>query len=140
MLLYDLGRAHQGLLHCTFEICLMHSSEQKRKIKSQLEILSIPFYIVKTRTTREERGVGRRNMIIGQMTNCTEIPKLPLDGRRTIVDIWIRLRHLTSHVPQEVSAQDIRIILRVESMIKDQNQDRCNTDMISQGQLTRLQL
>ena len=58
------------------------------------------------------------------MTNGTEILKLPLDGRRTIIDIWIRLPQLTSHIQrQEVNAQNVRITLRLESVIRDQNQD-----------------
>ena len=45
----------EGLLFCTCELCFMHSSEQKRKIKSQFEILSIPHHIVKTDYPRGAR-------------------------------------------------------------------------------------
>ena len=131
----------EGLLHCTCGIRIMHSSRSKVNSRSCL------FRITSgQRTTHEVQGMLRPNgnLIIGKrkeqsemrkrkdtvpscnggkMTNCTEILKLPSDGR-TIVDIWIQLRQLTSRIPrQEVSAQDMRMILRLESMIRDQNQD-----------------
>ena len=58
------------------------------------------------------------------MTKGTESPKLPLDGRRTIDNIWSRMRQLTSRERRYgVRAQDVRIILRLESTFRDQNQD-----------------
>ena len=47
--------ASEGLLYCPCGVCLMPSSEQKRKIKTQFEILSAPFYSV---TTPERQNTG----------------------------------------------------------------------------------
>ena len=58
------------------------------------------------------------------MMTRIKTPKLPLVGRRNTVVIWILLRLLTSHISGPgVSAQDVRIILRLESMM-EQNRDR----------------
>ena len=112
-------------LYCTCGMCIMPSSEHKRKIKSQFEILSVPYYIVKT---------GRERKIQLEMRSTETLPS---DGRRTVVDFWIHSRHLISHTPpQEVSAKDRRIIVRLESMIRDQNRDRWNTDLISRKHFT----
>ena len=46
----------EGLLYCSCGVCLMPSLEQKRKIKSESEILSVPFYVV---TTDSSRGARR---------------------------------------------------------------------------------
>ena len=65
--------------------------------------------------------------------------KFPWDGRRNIVDTRIQLRLLTSHTSRHgASVQDMTIILRLESMMR-QNQDRRNIDLISHEQFARLQ-
>ena len=45
----------EGLFFCLCGVCLMPSLEQKRTIKSQFEILSIPYYVVKTDCSRGAR-------------------------------------------------------------------------------------
>ena len=36
----------EGLLYCTCGVCLRPAPEQKRKIKSEFDVLSIPYYTV----------------------------------------------------------------------------------------------
>ena len=54
----------EGLLYCICRICLMPSTEQKRKIKNQFDILSIPVYIVKKGfSPRRSMDFPKSNMI-----------------------------------------------------------------------------
>ena len=106
------------------------------KIKSQFEILSIPYYVVKT-DCYEERDLGKANgnMIIGKGTDdkrwkVSDIPKQTLEGQRNTVVSWTLLRLVTYHMSQHgVSVQDMKIIWRVESMM-DYFQIRRNFDLI----------
>ena len=60
------------------------------------------------------------------MTNCTEVLKLPLDGRRAVVDIW---ENSISTVNNSCAAtcserSGYENTLSLESMFRDQNKDR----------------
>ena len=130
----------------------MPSLEQKSKVNNQFKIFFVSCYIVKT-DCHEEHDTGREVQFGmretmetiplcqgGKATNCAKIFKLPLDGRRTIVDTRIQGRLLTSHISRHgVSAQERRQILRMESMIRGQNQDRRNSDLVSHEHFARLQ-
>ena len=53
------------------------------------------------------------------MTNFTEMLKMPSDGLKNIVDIWIRSCH-----HKKVSVKDTRTILLLESLVEDQSRDQ----------------
>ena len=139
----------------------MPMPEHKRKIRSKFEILSTPYYIVKRtysrgarhgqsqwqydhwkakETRRNAQNKGHDSVLLRRQDGEKyRNSQLPLDGRRNTVDTWIQLRLLTSHISRHgVSPQDMRIILRLESMM-GQNQDRRNIDLISHQQFARLQ-
>ena len=61
----------EGLLNCSCGVCLTPSPEQKRKIKSQFEILSIPYHVVQTDYSRG----AKHGQIIGQRKIQSEMRK-----------------------------------------------------------------
>ena len=83
-------------------------------------------------TTKREIQIethGRRYVSLrrtdGTETIHTEILKLPSDGLKNIVHIWIRSCKLISHRQlQENSVKDVRTILLLASMVTDQSRDQ----------------
>ena len=141
----------EGLLHCTCGVCLMPSQEQKRKIKSEFEILSIPYYIVKTGQLTRSKTWASGNMKIGKrkiqsemrkrkdtipscqngkMTKSIEITICRVDGRRipSIPGYNCVCWHLI-YRDVERELKDMRIILRVESLM-GQSQDPTNIALV----------
>ena len=149
-------------LYCTCGVCLRPSPEQKRKIKSQFDVLSIPYYTVEngllTRSktwaepvaiwsleserykakcakerTRFHFGKMARWRKVSTFSNCCWMDR----GVLPILGFNCVCWHLI-YGDMEWALKIMRIISRADSMM-EQNQNRRNIDPISHEHFARLQ-
>ena len=90
--------APKGLLYCPWCVCLMPSPEQKRKIKTQFEIMSVAFFTrsetrVDPAAIRPLEGKRRREEKISLCKDGRKMKrvgplKFPAAGQKNIVVTW----------------------------------------------------